>query len=114
APNLVYAVNENSDVLRTFEYDAKAGSLKQVDEVESSAGVVHLEFNKDKTRMIGAGYGAGTIDVWDTSAEDGSLTKLTTLVSDFNLDKEDPEAKAHPHQAVLDPTGQFFVVNDLG
>ncbi|PKS10294.1 hypothetical protein jhhlp_002045 [Lomentospora prolificans] len=112
SPELFYAVNENSDKLRLFSFDAQASALKQLSEVTSSSGVVHLEFNRDKTRMVGAAYGNGTIDIWDTSAQDGSPTLIKTLKSEGELGPD--QLGAHPHQAVLDPTGQFFIVNDLG
>lgn len=111
-PELFYAVNENSDKLRLFSFNAQANELKQVVELESSAGVVHLEFNQDQTRMVGSAYGNGTIDVWDTSAEDGTPTLIKTLKSGGEL--APGQLGAHPHQAVLDPTGRFFLVNDLG
>ena len=112
SPELFYAVNENADKLRLFSFDAQANQLKQLSEVASSSGVVHLEFNKEKTRMVGSAYGNGTIDIWDTSATDGSATLIKTLKSEGTLGPG--QLGAHPHQAVLDPTGQFFVVNDLG
>ncbi|CAI4217975.1 unnamed protein product [Parascedosporium putredinis] len=84
-PELFYAVNENSDKLRLFSFNAQANELKQVVELESSAGVVHLEFNQDQTRMVGSAYGNGTIDVWDTSAEDGTPTLIKTLKSGGEL-----------------------------
>lgn len=111
-PNILYAVDENSDQLRVFTFDASTNKLAMVKEQASSAGVVHLAFNADKTRMIGSAYGDGTIDVWDTSARDGSVKLLQTLTSDGELGPD--QTGAHPHQAVMDPSGKFFAVNDLG
>ncbi|WYZ39701.1 hypothetical protein EsH8_IV_000042 [Colletotrichum jinshuiense] len=113
-PNLIYAVDENSNNTRLFNFDTTTNELKLVQSVAGSTGVVSLEFNSDKTRLVGAAYGQGTIDVWDIS--DGtSLKLLKTLKSDDPLG---PNAvrqdKPHPHQAVLDPSGRFFAVNDLG
>lgn len=112
-PDLLYAVDEYSSTTRIFKLDLEGNTITEGVEAEGSAGVVHLEFNHAATRMVGAGYGAGTIDVWNT--EDGGLELIKTITSDGALGpNKERQAAAHPHQANLDPTGRFFAVNDLG
>ncbi|KAJ4260506.1 hypothetical protein NW762_007247 [Fusarium torreyae] len=113
SPNLLYAVDENTDQLRLFELDLEANKLTQKTNKTGSLGVVHLEFNSDKTRLVGAAYGNGTIDVWNV--ENGGLELVKTLKSPGKLgpNKERQDA-SHPHQANLDPSGRYFAVNDLG
>ncbi|KAK8065760.1 carboxy-cis- cis-muconate cyclase [Apiospora hydei] len=113
-PNHLYAVDENSNTLRLFNYDPATGKLsdKAVSEKTGSPGVVSLEFNKDKTRLLGGSYSNGTVDIWDTSAGDGSMKflKNVTLQGDVN-----PKHGTHrAHQIVPDPSGRYFAVNDLG
>ncbi|KAF5248207.1 hypothetical protein FAUST_390 [Fusarium austroamericanum] len=112
-PNLLYAVDENSNELRLFNLDLKTNELNLTTKKTASTGVVHLEFNSDKSRMVGAAYGNGTIDVWNT--KDGSLELIKTIKSPGKLgpNKERQDA-SHPHQANLDPSGRYFAVNDLG
>lgn len=63
--------------------------------------------------MLGSAYGQGTIDVWNT--EKGGLKLIKTIISDGKLGpNEESRESPHPHQAVLDPSGRFFAVNDLG
>jgi 6-phosphogluconolactonase (cycloisomerase 2 family) len=113
APNLLYAVDENSNELRLFELDLKANKLKLKTKKTGSTGVVHLEFNPDKTRLVGAAYGNGTIDVWNT--ENSGLEFVKTLKSPGKLGPDEERQDAsHPHQANLDPSGRYFAVNDLG
>ncbi|KAG5665828.1 hypothetical protein KAF25_009953 [Fusarium avenaceum] len=113
APNLLYAVDENSNELRLFELDLKANKLTLKTKKTGSTGVVHLEFNPDKTRLVGAAYGNGTIDVWNT--ENGGLEFVKTLKSPGKLGPdEERQAASHPHQANLDPSGRYFAINDLG
>lgn len=80
-----------------------------------SSGVVFLELTKDKSQLVGAAFGQGQIDVWDLDANDGTLT----------LNKQIPvggtpgpvvgrQDSPHPHESLLDPTGDFIVVPDLG
>ncbi|KAJ4213829.1 hypothetical protein FSOLCH5_009365 [Fusarium solani] len=114
SPNLLYAVDENSDNLRLFEVDLKGNKLtKKTESKEGSTGVVHLEFNKAKTRLVGAAYGNGTIDVWNT--EKGGLKFIKTIKSPGELGPNtERQAASHPHQSNLDPSGRYFAVNDLG
>lgn len=113
-PDLLYAVDEWSNLIRRFKLDVAGDSLdKEPLQVNGSSGVVHLEFNKDHTRMVGAAYGGGMIDIWDVS--DGGLKLLKSLPSDDPLGPNtERQAAPHPHQSVLDPSGRFFAVNDLG
>lgn len=116
-PNLLYAVDEWDVGLRLFHLDIAAdGSAalsEPVAQASGSAGVVHLEFNQDKTRLVGSAYGGGSIDVWDVS--DGQLNLIKTIPSDGELGPVTPnQAAPHPHEAVLEPSGRYFAVNDLG
>ncbi len=62
--------------------------------------------------MLGAAYGSGDVDVWDVSDTNGTMKLLKKIPS---LDAPSPNQTAsHPHEAVLDPTGRYFLVNDLG
>jgi len=65
--------------------------------------------------MVGAAFGQGQIDVWDVSAADGTMTLMKQIVSDDPLGPNAARQEApHPHQALLENSGRFFVVNDLG
>ncbi|CAI4218995.1 unnamed protein product [Parascedosporium putredinis] len=92
-PNLLYAVDEFNAVTKLFVIDRDSNTIQLVQNAAGSAGVVHLEFNLDKTRMVGSSFGTGVIDIWDIT--DGTLRLFKQI-------------------SVLDPSGRFFVVNDLG
>ncbi|KAI0468356.1 putative isomerase YbhE [Xylaria cf. heliscus] len=106
----VYAVNEGGSDVAAFKLgglDVKGGNS-----ANGSAGVVFLEFNKDQTRMIGAGYGSSMLDVWDISA-----TGAPKLLKSINVTESYPSSGPRgntPHQALFDPTGDWLVVPDLG
>ncbi|KAH7307972.1 Lactonase, 7-bladed beta-propeller-domain-containing protein [Stachybotrys elegans] len=110
----LFAVDEWGTNLRSLSLDLAANTLEPLAQAQGSSGVVHLEFNPDRTRMVGAAYGNGTIDVWNI--EGGGLSLIKTIVSqparDTTADEE--PVVSHPHQSVLDPTGRYFAVNDLG
>ncbi|KAK5072578.1 hypothetical protein LTR64_004947 [Lithohypha guttulata] len=116
-PNLLYAVDENGNATRLFNYDKKTGVLSQeLRSFNGSSGVVHLAFNDDKTILVGSSYGLGQVDIWDSAAADGSLKliKQVPLPGTPSLVDKDAQKVLRAHGAVLDPTGQYFIINDLG
>ncbi|KAK2041217.1 putative isomerase YbhE [Colletotrichum somersetense] len=113
-PNLIYAVDENSNSTRLFNFNTATNELKLIQAANGSAGVVSLEFNADKTRLVGASFGQGTVDVWDISdASSLKLLKQITLGGTLGPNKARQD-QSRAHQAVLDPSGRFFAINDLG
>ncbi|PTB65055.1 putative isomerase YbhE [Trichoderma citrinoviride] len=110
--SLLYAVDESGSSLHLFELNLKSSKLTQIAQRDNaSKGVCHLEFNKQGTLLLGSAYAEGAIDIWNT--EDPREPQLV-----MTLPSKDPVVDAgrvpHAHQAVVDPTGRFFVVNDLG
>ena len=105
----LYAVDENSAAINQFALDAATDPTpKLATTINGSTGVVFLEFNQ--TRMVGAAYGSGMIDVYDVSTDTPSVLKSIKVEGTLG-----PEQTAHhPHQALLDPTGRFMVIPDLG
>lgn len=78
-PNLLYAVDENSDITRLFNFDPQTNQVALVQNATGSTGVVFLEFNKDKTVMAGAAFSAGAVDFWDVSAADGTMSLIKQI-----------------------------------
>jgi 6-phosphogluconolactonase (cycloisomerase 2 family) len=116
-PNHLYGANENNNEVRHWTVGADGTVTQEGTDQTGSTGVVHTAWNKDQTVLVGTAYGSnGTIDVWDV-AQDGSL-KLRKSVPVPALEKPGPNAARqeapHCHQAVLEPAGGFFAINDLG
>lgn len=110
-PDRLYAVDENGKTSTLFGIDVAGNKMEMKATTQASSGVVHLALSKTGNRMVGAGYGASSIDVYDTS--DGEL-KFLKSINSTGYQPQQKQQKAHPHQAVLDPKGRFFIVNDLG
>lgn len=108
----LYTVNENANDTRLFDFTGQLvpGPATPA-KFQGSAGVVSLEFNADKTRLLGGSYSLGTIDVWNSEAQDGSLTLIKSIALTGALEADQTTHRAH--QVVLDPSGQFFAVPDL-
>ncbi|XDG01362.1 hypothetical protein ABKA04_000977 [Annulohypoxylon sp. FPYF3050] len=112
----LYAVDAVSDEINLLNLD-KTSPTETTTSSGSSAvfkgshGGVHLAFNADQTRLVDACYRSSRIDVWDCSGGDGSLRLIKSLAIPGN---PSPGRNHHrPHQAVLDPSGRFFVVPNL-
>lgn len=115
-PNLLYTVDENSNATRLFNYDPKTGQLStETAAWNGSTGTVHLTFTQGKERLIGSSYSQGQIDIWNSDAADGTLTilKRVPLEGEHGPDSKS-QTQLRAHQSVLDPTGRFLIVNDLG
>ncbi|KAK9423841.1 putative Lactonase, 7-bladed beta-propeller-domain-containing protein [Seiridium unicorne] len=115
-PNHLYAVDENSNSTRLFSFNPTNSSLSQepVFVGNGSAGVVSLGFDKNKTHLIGASYGQGQFDVWEISPADGSLKLVKQVPLPGPTGPAAVQSVHRAHQAVLDPSGQFFAIPDLG
>ncbi|KAJ3453476.1 hypothetical protein MRS44_017723 [Fusarium solani] len=85
-PNILYGADESSTTLHVFEPDLQINILELKGEEQASSSVVHLQFNPNKTRLVGSAYRAGTIDVWDTeNTENHNLNLLKTIRSPGKL-----------------------------
>lgn len=118
ARSLVYIVDEASRRFHRFHLDpSSATPLSQRLTVDTaSPGAVHLAFSQDRQRLLGAAFGSSAVDVWDVS-DGATLRRLVakTVVADGATGPVAHIQDApHPHQVLLDPTGRFFVVPDLG
>ncbi|KAF2805827.1 putative isomerase YbhE [Mytilinidion resinicola] len=110
-PNHLYTVNENGNTISLFNYDRTTNKFENVTSHPRSTGVVYLAFTKDESRMVGASFTNGTLDAWDTSAADGSIKLLKSKKFDDKLGPNTLyQTGVQAHQAVLDPSGRFFVV----
>ena len=110
-----YIVDETNPMLSCFKFDHQADEFELKAMASCSSGVVHIAINEEETRLVGSAYGEGTIDIWDIGNDPGQLKLLKTInLHDYQRILKEKQPAAHPHQAVLDPTGRYFVVNDLG
>lgn len=77
---------ESQPLLTTsIQFDPATNELKLVQSAAGSSGVVSLEFNQDKTVLVGAAFGQGQVDVWDVSAADGTLKVMFQPVHLFHI-----------------------------
>ncbi|KAK4055652.1 hypothetical protein OIV83_000198 [Microbotryomycetes sp. JL201] len=94
-----------------------SGELSLKSTKACGAGPVSFAISKDKQHLYSANYGSGSLDSVRLE-EDGSFRASDRQDQHFDFVGAGPNAerqeKPHPHQATLDPTGQWLFVPDLG
>lgn len=112
-PDLLYSVDEWSGDVSLHRLNLATNIGELITTATGSLAAVHLELNHEGTRMVSSAYGGEAVDVWDVADQGLRLLKTIALPSEPGLDAE-RQTKSHPHQTILDPSGRFFIVNDLG
>ncbi|KAG6240231.1 hypothetical protein E4U25_008293 [Claviceps purpurea] len=112
-PQCLYAVDEEGNNTTMFTMNTADYTMESNATAEGSHGLVHLALSKDTKHMVGAAYGAGAIDIFDTSGDGIKFLKSVNTSSPHSAVSVN-QTQTLPHQAVLDPTGKYFLVNDLG
>lgn len=122
-PNrILYCLDEGMSVENGTVHSYKAstdGELKPVAQQTSISGPVSGAVygnTKEKHGLAMAHYAGSAVTVWETDAQ-GSLKHLQDIT--YTLEKPGPDPLGrqdapHEHQALLDPTGKYIVVPDLG
>ncbi|KAF4468005.1 hypothetical protein FALBO_5125 [Fusarium albosuccineum] len=108
SPDRLYVADLSSNILRLYDLDLEGKTITFEQEKKASDPLLHLEINKNKTRLFATTVGDGAIDVWNI--EGGGLDLMKTIP----CRSKDDEGACQPRQANLDPTGRFLAVNDYG
>ncbi|KAI0377457.1 hypothetical protein F5Y04DRAFT_291803 [Hypomontagnella monticulosa] len=107
-PNLLYVADQLSLDTSVFKLSQTQTEMSHISSARGTLGGRSLTFNVDKTRLVELScMDRAGIDIWDSSAADGSLSLIKTL--DIP-DSGDGYFQYHMYECVLDPTGRFFVV----
>jgi 6-phosphogluconolactonase len=112
----LYAANEiEQGTISAFSLDPSNGRLTLLNE-QSAHGARPCHFAIDPTgrALIVASYNSGTVALLPI-APDGRLGESTTVIQHTGSSASpDRQSGPHAHQAVVDPSGQFVLVVDLG
>lgn len=103
-----------------LSFDKKYGSveIESLSEVDSLGGSAYVEYAHEGGHLLVANYGSGVIATFPVHTN-GRLFDATDSKQPYPLDGLDPELDdrqeaCHPHQVVLDPSGKWALVCDLG
>lgn len=100
--------------VRSFRVNRSSGALTPIGEVRAGgAGTTCLSFDATSRTILTANYAGGTVAAIAVE-RDGSLGAVTSVCKLAGSGPHRRQASSHPHQIVLDPTGRFALVPDLG
>ncbi|KFA63269.1 hypothetical protein S40285_09733, partial [Stachybotrys chlorohalonatus IBT 40285] len=78
-PDLLYTVDEWSGDVSLHRLNLATNTGELITTSTGSLAAVHLEFNREGTRMVSSAYGGQAVDVWDVA--DRGLILLRTIAS---------------------------------
>ncbi|KAK4080306.1 hypothetical protein Trihar35433_1411 [Trichoderma harzianum] len=117
--SILYCINEGlntpNGALTAFK-TTPGGTLQQLGQVSTANGPVSgVVFGNNRHGLALAHYGGSAFTTWDVS-NPSKLKLLQTKNFKLTGPPADPSRQdaPHPHEAVLDPTGKFLLVPDLG
>jgi len=117
--NILYLIDEatTSGNGTIVSYSTSTGVPSQLERTEALAGGVHAVFFNSGTALAVPHYTGSALEVYAISpTSPGELKLLETFV--FTMAGPGPvpnrQDSPHPHETLLDPTGRFILVNDLG
>jgi 6-phosphogluconolactonase len=118
----LYAVNELDEFQKekagaasAFAIDASTGMLRTLSQVSTRGpGPCHVSLDGSGRHAFVANYGGGSVAVLPVS-EDGSLGPATSFVQHTGRGPNaERQEGPHAHEAVVDPSGRWLWVADLG
>jgi len=117
--NILYLIDEatTSGNGTIVTYSTSTGIPSQLERTEALAGGVHAVFFNSGAALAVPHYTGSALEVYAISpTSPGELELLQTFI--FNMPGPGPvpnrQDSPHPHETLLDPTGRFILVNDLG
>ena len=114
---ILYSVTSGpagSNNLISLAIDAKSGSLSITGRSASGGGdATYLDIDPVSHSLFTANYASGQVSVLPIEA-DGQLGAVSSIQSDRGTGPSPRQASPHAHSAVLDPSGHYVLVGDLG
>jgi 6-phosphogluconolactonase len=114
---ILYASSDNAGKdgsVIAFAVDRETGALTKVNEVTAGgAGTTHLWLDEPSMTLVAANYGGGSASTLSIQ-RDGSLGALVSTVKSTGTGPHRRQASPHAHGAVVDPSGRYALVSDLG
>jgi 6-phosphogluconolactonase len=114
---VLYAVddeNAREGSITAYAVDRATGALTEVNEVAAGgSGTTNLWLDIASMTLLAANYGSGSVSSVSVN-RDGSLGSLVSTIKETGSGPNRRQASAHAHSAVVDPSGRYVLVPDLG
>jgi 6-phosphogluconolactonase len=115
---ILYAVDDDKvreGSVTAYSVDRATGALAALNRVDSNGrGTTNLSIDLRSMTLLAASYDSGTVSSIGLEA-DGSLgARASTMQETGSGPNQRRQASAHAHNAVVDPSGRYVLVPDLG
>ena len=114
---VLYAVDDDSTKegsITAYAVDRDNGSLSTLGTVQTGGrGTTFLRFDAPSMTLLGANYNSGSVSSVAVNA-DGSVGPLVSTLAETGSGPNRRQASAHAHGIVIDPSGRYALVTDLG
>ncbi|WP_250469991.1 lactonase family protein [Caballeronia sp. GAFFF2] len=114
---VLYAVDDESNKLGSvtaFSISEETGQLSRVGAVAThGVGSTHLTFDAHSNTLFAANYNSGSVSSI-ANQDDGNVGALASTINERGSGPNRRQMSAHAHSAVVDPSGGYVLVPDLG
>ena len=117
---ILYCIDENfagsNGSLHSFKVNRKSGALTKIKDIAIPIAPVHATIytNPNGTQLLAVAHYVWALTTYKLSP-DGDFTPLQNF--NFTMREPGPNAQQeapHPHQVLIDPSNEYFVIPDLG
>ncbi|WP_420894152.1 lactonase family protein [Trinickia caryophylli] len=114
---MLYAVDDDNSKqgsVTAYAVNRETGALARIDEVETGgSGTTNLYLDVPSATLLAANYGGGSVASIALNDEGGLGPRISTI-KETGSGPNRRQASAHAHSAVVDPSGRYVLVPDLG
>ncbi|WP_250502497.1 lactonase family protein [Caballeronia sp. AZ7_KS35] len=113
---MLYAVDDRSDKpgsVSAFVVNRETGALNRIGVIATQGvGTTHLTYDASSETIFAANYNSGSVS--SVAVRDGMPEALASTVSERGSGPGKRQMSAHAHDALVDPSGRYVLVPDLG
>ena len=114
---VLYAVDDDNakeGSVTAFNVNRETGALTEMSRVGTKGtGTTNLYFDAPSDTLLAANYGSGSVSSIAVN-RDGSIDSVVSTIKEAGSGRNRRQASAHAHNAVVDPSGRYVLVADLG
>lgn len=114
---VLYAVDDDNTregSVTAFSVDRATGGLTRLNEVASGgSGTTYLSLDVPSMTLLAANFGGGSTSSIEVNG-DGSLGARASTIRETGSGPHRRQTSAHAHGIVIDPSGRYALVSDLG
>jgi 6-phosphogluconolactonase len=97
-----------------FSLDRETGSLAKMNEMPAGGGgTTHLWLDAPSMTLVASNFGGGSVSSFSIN-DDGALGARVSTVKATGSGPHRRQASSHAHGSVIDPSGRFALVSDMG